>query len=360
MTSSLLHFRSYIKELPLFRMLKQNRRKKGLLNEERLAKVLEQHINGSLSQKEKEVLVSDMKEKARLYGFSFDEYSLLQLWGRPEEQVREFISDIEHVEIVEKMNKAKNQAIFDDKALTYQHFKKYYKRSCIYAESSPRGVESLYDFVVKYKNVIVKPVEKAGGKDIEIIHGDVRDEVKASAEKLLNKYKYGVFIEELIQQVNILGKLHPTSVNTVRIPTIRVNSKETVIFHPCLRVGRGDSIVDNAGSGGIICALNPENGTVIAARDEKGNEFTIHPETGVRLTGFTVPEWDVAVNTAKELADIIPSNRYTAWDLALTEKGWVMVEANARGQFIWQYSTLQGCRSEINQLFNRMGISYKT
>ena len=48
-----------------------------------------------------------------------------------EEQVREFISDIEHIEIVEKMNKAKNQAIFDDKALTYQHFKKYCNPSSI-------------------------------------------------------------------------------------------------------------------------------------------------------------------------------------------------------------------------------------
>lgn len=357
MSNTLLHLRCYIKELGPVRAYKRKKNKQKLLS-----KNTEEAINSfvcrELSSEEKRLLSKDMKEKAKRYGFSYEEYFLLHLQGKSEEQVSEYISDFEHVEIVEKMNKAKNQAIFDDKALTYKYFSKYYHRACAFAEPSTRGIECIRAFAEQYGTFILKPIEKASGVGVQVVHGEKSDELQEISKKLLEKYKYGVFVEELIQQVPLMKELHPSSVNTVRIPTIRCSDSETVIFHPFLRVGRGDSVVDNAGAGGIICALDETSGTVIAARDERGNEYTIHPETGIQLLGFKIPQWEHAVETAKQLAQVVPSNRYTGWDLALTDSGWIMVEGNARGQFVWQYSTLEGCRSEINRLFNKMRIKY--
>ena len=46
---------------------------------------------------------------------------------------------------------------------------------------------------------------------------------------------------------------------------------------------------------------------------------------------------------AIELARQIPSNRYAGWDLALTKNGWLMIEGNARGQFVgWQIPMQKG------------------
>lgn len=353
MSSTMLHFRSYIKELTPVRALKRKKKKQKLMNPQKIEKAIATFVDRPLSSEEKSVLVKDIETKIASYGFSADEYFLLQLQGKPDDQIADYISDYEHVEIVERMNKARNQATFDDKAMTYRHFGKYYRRKCVFAEPSAKGAEAIRSFAGKYGDFIAKPIEKAGGSGIEIVHGNHPDELDTIIEKLLKKYQYGLFVEELIGQADSMKELHPSSVNTVRIPTIRVSEKETVIFHPFLRVGRGSSVVDNAGAGGIICALDAKSGTVIAARDEVGNEYPVHPETGVKLIGFVVPQLQSAVQTAKELAQVIPSNRYTGWDLALTKNGWIMVEGNARGQFVWQYSTLEGCRSEIYELFKK-------
>lgn len=57
-------------------------------------------------------------------------------------------------------------------------------------------------------------------------------------------------LEVLIVQSSVMEKLHPNSVNTVRIPAFRENDG-TLIVMPFLRVGVGNSVVDNAGAGGF-------------------------------------------------------------------------------------------------------------
>lgn len=75
-----------------------------------------------------------------------------------------------------------------------------------------------------------------------------------------------------------------------------------------------------------------------------------------RLLRFKLPRWDEAVSLVKEAAQVVPDNRYCSWDLALTEKGWVVVEVNARGQFIWQYATKIGFRDEINKMLKELKL----
>ena len=60
----------------------------------------------------------------------------------------------------------------------------------------------------------------------------------------------------------------------------------------------------------------------------------------------------------KELAQVTPENRYTGWDCALTEHGWVMVEANRQGQFVWQIPLQQGCREEMDLILAGIGLKY--
>ena len=169
-------------------------------------------------------------------------------------------------------------------------------------------------------------------------------------DAILQRYCKGVFgggiVEEVITQDLFMEQFHPDSVNTVRIPTIRLDDR-TVIFHPFFRVGRGNAIVDNAGAGGIICALDAKDGTIIAAADEKGVTYIQHPETNVRLVGNTIPRWNEAIEFAKRLAEVVPTNRYTGWDIALTKDGWRLIEGNARGQFVAQIPLQYGFRTEI-------------
>jgi len=116
--------------------------------------------------------------------------------------------------------------------------------------------------------------------------------------------------------------------------------------------------VDNAGAGGIICAVNADTGITFAAADEHGKRFALHPQTKHNLVGFQIPDWEEAKAFVCELAETVPDNRYTGWDIALTDSGWVLVEANRRGQFVWQIASQIGFREEINSILKELEIKY--
>lgn len=311
-----------------------------------------------LTPDEKKLLLADIIECAKKYRFSYDEYFRFRLQHKSDFERYAFVSDIDIISYVDRLNKPKNHHLFADKTMTARTFAKFFQREYCECESVA-DVESLTRFLVKHKKVIVKPISSCSGSGIKLI--EVADEHLAShvARELVESYcasKYsGAIVEELIDQDERMAILHPKSVNTVRITTIRLDDR-TVVFHPNLRIGRGDSVVDNAGAGGILAPVDPKTGRVIVAGDKKGNYYKAHPDTGVQLEGFEIPRWQDAVETVCKLAQVVPSNRCTGWDLALSKTGWVLVEANARGQWGGQFVLQQGFRDEIEGYFKELGI----
>jgi hypothetical protein len=162
-------------------------------------------------------------------------------------------------------------------------------------------------------------------------------------------------IEELIIQAKELAAFHPNSVNTIRMPVVKSkDSKTLTIFHPFFRMGRGHSIVDNGGAGGIFACVDVESGIInTEGVDEfSDNEYIFHPDTHYQIVGFKIPRWDEAIELAKE-ASCQTTNRYTGWDLALTEQGWVIVEGNECGQFIAQQIGKGGQLDELLHLIEQ-------
>ena len=90
--------------------------------------------------------------------------------------------------------------------------------------------------------------------------------------------------------------------------------------------------------------------------DENAISFEKHPDSGIDIIGFEIPRWKEAISLAKELATVVKGQRYIGWDLALTEKGWVMVEGNAMSQFVgWQIPTQKGFMAEANNILKELG-----
>ena len=174
-------------------------------------------------------------------------------------------------------------------------------------------------------------------------------------KKLKEEYKIGFVAEELIIQAKELSAVHASSVNTMRVITIRMDDRVEVL--PCVwRVGRGGRCVDNGGSGGIFCILD-DNGVIFSTADEHGNSYDVHPDTKHPLVGFKVPRHEEARELAKELAMVVPSNRWCGWDLALTEEGWVLQEANSQGGIVAVQTPLRrGMRKEIDALMEELGL----
>ena len=295
-------------------------------------------------------LVKDMVDMHRLHEVPYDEFFLFNFDKNDNEEYRaSFITDIERVKYANALNNPDNDTIYYDKGKTYTVYQQYYLRDVLRLDSLDR-FSQFESFVKKHNRFICKPIDGGCGVGIQILSIDEHSNLRSVFDSLIEQYQYKCIIEELIQQVPELSELHPDSINTMRMPTIRTDNG-VMLLHPFLRIGRGGNITDNAGSGGIFCCVDINTGKVFTATDEFDNSYEIHPDTGKQLIGFQVPEWKAAVELVKKLALIVPDNRYCGWDLALTEKGWDLVEANAKGQFIWQYGTKIGFKEELEMIF---------
>lgn len=302
----------------------------------------------------KNKILTDMMDMANRYRFSFDEYFLFDFMHLSEQERLEFIPDLERIDILEAINLAKNQPIFDDKHLTYRIFGDYFHREVCCVLKKGGDKKKFEDFVKRQGVFVTKPFDGCCGMGVQLFSEDDYSSFDVLWEKLWQEYPKGFLAEEKIRQHQDIGRLHPESVNTLRIPSLRMDDR-VIILYPRMRIGKGDMVVDNAGAGGILGVLNPETGEIISTRDEDGNRYPTHPDTGEMLVGFQIPHWQEAKDLVEELAYVLPSNRYTAWDLALAEDGWQLVEANARGQFGWQIVSQKGFRKEMEGLLRELG-----
>lgn len=296
--------------------------------------------------------IKDMIRMNQLYGFTFEEYLYFHFADKSVKERRAFVADWEHLGYTCAMNDPDNVEIFDNKWKTYQKYRPYYHRDVDYIEGYA-GKAAFEEFASRHSDFIVKPLDQSCGHGVGIVHGG-----DTSFEELLRENNGRFLIEELIDQSEEMAQFHPASVNTVRVTTIKLE-EEVLIVHPFMRMGQHGNHVDNGGAGGIMCTIDAESGKIIAAADENGHSFTRHPDSGIEILGFKIPRWAELRNFVTELARIVPDNHYTGWDLALTDYGWVLVEANRRGQFVgWQIPTQVGFREELNKIMKDLGKKY--
>lgn len=256
------------------------------------------------------------------------------------------------------MNSKEIYLLTCDKGLTYQSFKDFFHRDLVaVARNKEESLGAFRAFVDKHSRFIVKPTFGNYGNGVRVIDLAERTSKDGLENELLDVYPEGYTAEELIVQSEALGAFHPSSVNTIRLTTARQSNGEIYIIHrPFIRLGQGGRCVDNGGNGGIIAAIDYETGIIKGAIDERMNHYVIHPDSKKTILGYRIPQWKEAKDFVVELANVLPDLKYCGWDLALTDKGWVMVEANGKGLFIgFQMPTQEGFRDEFEDVKRRCG-----
>jgi hypothetical protein len=242
--------------------------------------------------------------------------------------------------------------IFMDKWLTYEAFKPYYHREAIHI-TSPSDKDAFITFCKKYKTVITKVSNSSQGRGISRLNDpDDLDAEFSKIEQSTLANGGSIVVEEVVHQSDIMSVFNKSSVNTVRIATFRKDD-ETVIMFAFMRTGRKGAVVDNGGSGGLLIGVDENTGECNSEGcDEAGHRYKRHPDSGVEIVGFKIPEWNRAIAMAKELANVVPEQRYVGWDLAYTDAGWVMIEGNSWSQFVGpQISQRRGMRSYVDRTF---------
>lgn len=304
-------------------------------------------FRGGVSKEKREFYTMDMLYSLHRFGCMYDEYFLMNFEALNARGRDEFVTDKNRWYYYEKLNEKKYNMVFKDKSQTFKLFEKYYQRSFLEVKSE-EDFSLFCAFRKKNPTFIVKPSLGSGGKGVYVEErSDLED--RDVFDQLLQIVP--VVIEELIVQPEVMRVLHPKSVNTVRVPTIRKADGNVIVFHPFIRIGVGDSVVDNAASGGIFAPVDPETGRITQAGiTERGIYHIRHPESGIFLPGFQIPDWDKAVEMVTELSAIVPECHYVGWDCAYTNKGWIMVEGNLHGQFVDQFATKRGIKRELDEI----------
>lgn len=334
---------------------------KGCLDPKRINGVIDDRAPNA-SDEEKKALYDDIAACVRKYLLTPEEYFAYHFKGRTVEDREEFIPFFFRLRFLQNTNNWRKANIYDVKTNTAKVYAQFFKRKTVEV-ALPTDRDRLERFICEQKNVIIKPVNSSLGQGIQKFIVDEHPNLHEDVDAFIRSYypveavnKTVVIAEDLVIQDERLAKLHPQSLNTMRVVTFRTD-KETKIYQTVLRVGCGDSIVDNAGAGGLICLVDPQTGVVTGVANERGELFTVHPDTKEQLVGFQIPRFDELLETAKKMADVVPDCRYIGWDIALSNNnGWVLIEANYRPQHLSQFVVQKGCKQDFVDMAKELGF----
>ena len=225
------------------------------------------------------------------------------------------------------LNKMGSPEIFDRKDRTYQVFKQYYRREQEII-SGPQNKDTFQAFLERHEAAIIKPLDEYGGHGVEIIHCSDEQTLDKIWERICLHCPF--LVEELIIQAPEMNVFYPDAVNTIRYNTFFHEGKLTRL-QAAFRIGRGGSIVDNATSGGIYTLVDTDSGRILCpARSDFGEQFEVHPDTGVRFEGNQIPRWNELNGLLDRIVRVVPKQKLVGWDFALSKDGWVLVEGNTR------------------------------
>lgn len=191
----------------------------------------------------------------------------------------------------------------------------------------PIQKSKLMEESVNAGSVIFKPsIGTVGGKGI--LFWNNSKETANQLNELIDGYK-NVIIQEVVRQSDTLAQLHPSSLQTVRIMTL-YTAGETSIVSVVLRMGRGNSQVDNVSAGGIAVGVDEKGALRKYAFDVNGNRFDKHPTTNVVFEGIQIPSFTECCDMVKSLAPRLGrTQRLISWDLSLDYmNNPVLIEAN--------------------------------
>ncbi len=281
--------------------------------------------------------------------FTIKEFFLYGLRDMKFKEKRTYLSDLERKSMLDEVGNEAADYELTNKGKFYLAAKKYFKReACIIHPQN--DINIFVNFTSKHPTFIVKPIEGSTGHDAEILTINSPFEARALFVKLASKNTW--IAEELIQQHPTMSMWNPTSVNTLRVPTIATDDG-IKILQPFFRTGRKGAVIDNAGQGGIFAVFNPETGILTTdGVDEMGGRYECHPDSHIKYKGWQIPYYQEMKDLATEIIQMLPSRpRYVAFDFALTPEGWVLVEGNYNGQFVGQIAEHKGVRKEFIEYY---------
>ncbi|WP_051559835.1 sugar-transfer associated ATP-grasp domain-containing protein [Marinobacterium jannaschii] len=187
---------------------------------------------------------------------------------------------------------------------------------------------------VESRKLFIKPVDGKGGVGINIA-------IKKGGEFFICdvlvglKYILGLsgdfVIEEQVEQISFLNDVYPHSVNTLRAVTKRNFTGNAELIAVTLRMGTAGRQVDNSHLGGLLIGIDLLTGKAMrpyAGYEYGSDKIFNHPDTKFDFGNMKIEGWDHIKGEIVSFANKMVLQNLIGWDIALTDDGPLVIEAN--------------------------------
>ncbi|MGF1760324.1 hypothetical protein L4D76_20830 [Photobacterium sagamiensis] len=204
--------------------------------------------------------------------------------------------------------------------------------------------------------IFIKPINGRGGKGILIakycVDGIYTVANKPLSHLLIKELAGNYVIEPSIKQIDYIDKIYPHSVNTLRAITKRDDNGKITLIGMTLRMGNSGREIDNGSAGGFLIGINLETGTAIrdyASYNYGIEKFVSHPDTDFVFSELQIPDWNNIKEQILGFAQQFVFLDLVGWDIAITEHGALVIEANTYFGIDHLQAGLGGIRKDFIQ-----------
>jgi hypothetical protein len=195
------------------------------------------------------------------------------------------------------------------------------------------------------RTLCFKPVEGWGGAGfskalVTIADGEVRLVVQPDGTEVtvsdfwsnMCAIANGRFmIQSEVRQCRDVARFSPTSLNTTRVWMVQPQRGRWDVYEAVFRMGTNGAIADNVNGLHISARVDVRDGRLFAAVDETVERpiYEVHPTSGVRIEGFSLPMWKEVLGTCRRAAALLPFLKIVGFDVAFGVDGPVVLEFEA-------------------------------
>ena len=199
---------------------------------------------------------------------------------------------------------------------------------------SPQDAESL---IRQYPgDVICKPsMGSSGGAGVFLFKNNANNDkincgVCLTTDWMAERFQ-GCIVQEVVKQDPVVKSFNPGSLNTCRLVTFRRPwSGQVSVIAGMLRMGSGDSVVDNVTRGGVCVDIDAQGKLADFGLDYRFAMVTEHPVTHLLFRDVRLPRYHEMCRVVCDVAKRVPGFNLLGFDVVVRDNGEIcIIEINA-------------------------------
>lgn len=210
------------------------------------------------------------------------------------------------------------------------------KNELIFTEGLIASIEKIKEIG---EELILKKITSESGEGVLVC--DVRsdgfliNDSKLSLKELKEKLCNSIWVvQDRFKSHSLIQRINSSALNTTRIVTI-LNGNQPEYLTGFQSFATNYAKTDTWNLGSIYVGINPQNNKlkeigITNPYNKKQGILKYHPDSGIEFKNYTIPFIKEAVELCKKAHKLLYMNFIIGWDVAITEEGPLILEANEK------------------------------